>query len=54
MRPHPPPVRRFVVEHPNKEEKNMRNARKWLSLLLALALVFACLPQMTLPAQAAE
>jgi S-layer homology domain. len=32
----------------------MRNARKRLSLLLALALVFACLPQMTLPAQAAE
>ena len=30
----------------------MRNARKWLSVLLAL--VFACLPQMTLPAQAAE
>ena len=30
----------------------MRNARKWLSVLLALA--FACLPQMTLPAQAAE
>ena len=32
----------------------MRNARKRLSLLLALALVVVCLPQMTLPAQAAE
>ena len=32
----------------------MRNARKRLSLLLALALVFTLLPQMTLPAQAAE
>ncbi len=43
------------MEHtPAKEEKNMRNARKWLSLLLALALVFACLPQMTLPTHAAE
>ena len=32
----------------------MRNARNWLSLLLAVALVFACLPQMATPARAAD
>ena len=32
----------------------MRNTRKWLSLLLALALVFALLPQMASPVRAAE
>ena len=32
----------------------MRNTRKLLCLLLALALVAACLPQMTVPARAAE
>ena len=31
----------------------MKKARKWLSLLLALALVFTLLPQMALPARAA-
>ena len=32
----------------------MRSARKWLSLLLALALVAACLPQMAVPVRAAD
>ncbi len=31
----------------------MKNTKKWLSLLLVMALVFACLPQMTVPARAA-
>ena len=31
-----------------------QSMKKLLSLLLAMALVFVCLPQMTLPAQAAE